>query len=218
MARLRTATCSKCGSMKITMSNGASRCVPCHRRWGREYYQRSELRRAKSRRSYVLRKYGADIPDLEQILQQQGGCCAICRRSWPLCVPQKRTRYETIFLHYLCVDHDHRTGKIRGLLCNACNAGIGFFEEDEARFAEAVRYLRRHAGGFSGRSSPNSANSRSRSTTSAGRPDDHGPTGKRLTAFETLRARAADRADIAKRPTLFDLDEGRLVTEWAVGA
>jgi len=216
MARLRTATCSKCGSMKITMPNGASRCVPCHRRWGREYYQRSELRRAKSRRSYVLRKYGADIPDLEQILHQQGGCCAICRRPWPLCVPQKRTRYETIFLHYLCVDHDHRTGKIRGLLCNACNTAIGLFEEDVTRFAEAVRYLRRHGAGFG--TYRRQRDIKGSPTTSAGRPDDHGPTGKRLTAFETLRARAADRADIAEHPTLFDLDEGRLVTEWAVGA
>jgi recombination endonuclease VII len=195
MPRQRTPNCSKCGSAKIIMSNGASRCIPCHRRWGREYYRRSELRRAKSRRSYVLRRYGVEIDDLERMLHEQGGCCAICRRPWPKCVRAKRTHYETMFFQHLCVDHDHRNGKIRGLLCNACNAGIGFFEEDVTRFAEAVRYLRRHGGGLSG----------------------HKPTGESLIAFETLRARAADRAKFATQPALFNIEESHPITQGGVG-
>jgi hypothetical protein len=131
-------------------------------------------------------------------------------------VPQKRVRYEAMFLHYLCIDHDHRTGKIRGLLCNACNAGIGFFEEDVARFAEAVRYLRRHGAGFGIYRRQRDINGSLTASTKG--PDGPGPAGNRPTAFETLRARGADRADGAKHPTLFDVDEGRPVTQWAVGA
>jgi hypothetical protein len=77
-------------------------------------------------------------------LDEQGGCCAICRQPWRACAPAKRARYESTFFQHLCIDHDHRNGNVRGLLCNACNAAIGFFEEDEQRFAEAVSYLRRH--------------------------------------------------------------------------
>jgi hypothetical protein len=123
-----------------------------------------------------------------------------------------------MFLHYLCIDHDHRNGRIRGLLCNACNTAIGLFEEDVTRFAEAVRYLRRHDGGFSVRGSPRNAIGGSRSSAATKRPRGHKPTRERLTAFETLGPRSADRVDGAKHPTLFDLDEGRLIRECAVGA
>jgi hypothetical protein len=47
-------------------------------------------------------------------------------------------------LHHLCIDHDHRTQRVRGLLCNACNALIGFSEEDGMRFVDAMFYLQMH--------------------------------------------------------------------------
>ena len=54
-------------------------------------------------------------------------------------------RYEVTFLHHLCVDHDHKSGKVRGLLCNAWNTAIGLFEEDLGRFDAAAAYLRHYA-------------------------------------------------------------------------
>jgi hypothetical protein len=145
MSRRRTPACGKCGAAKIILRSGASRCIDCHNRWSAEYYRNSSLRRDNQRRSYIKRKYGVSLDDLERLLQAQGERCAICGKSWQECAPAKRSQYEPWFLLHLCVDHDHETGKVRGLLCNGCNAGIGMFEEDLARFESAVAYLRRHA-------------------------------------------------------------------------
>jgi Recombination endonuclease VII len=94
------------------------------------------------RRTYLLRRYGSSLEDLERLLHEQRGRCAICRRHWQECTPAKRTAHETIFLQHLHVDHDHGSGTVRGLLCNACNTAIGLFEEDVPRFLSAVEYLR----------------------------------------------------------------------------
>jgi len=59
----------------------------------------------------------------------QEGRCAICKR------------HQSEFRRRLDVDHSHSTGKVRGLLCVACNRGIGFFEESAARLVAAVTYL-----------------------------------------------------------------------------
>lgn len=143
MAKPRTSHCSICGAEKIRLKSGASRCSSCHNRRGREYYHSSALRRHKDRCAYLLRRYGLTYDNLERILSEQGDSCAICRKHWTSCKSAKRARDENIFLHYLCVDHDHRRNTVRGLLCNACNTAIGLFEEEPVRFEAAVAYLRR---------------------------------------------------------------------------
>ena len=55
--------------------------------------------------------------------------CGLFTMLARLCGRCKRVRHEVTFLQYLYVDHDHRTGRVRGLLCNACNTAIGLFEE-----------------------------------------------------------------------------------------
>jgi len=88
-----------------------------------------------------LRRYRITLEALERLLHEQDGRCAICRKPWRCCKPAKRARDENRFLHHLCVDHDHESGQVRGLLCNACNTGIGVFEDDPTRLLNAIAYL-----------------------------------------------------------------------------
>jgi len=93
------------------------------------------------RRTYVLRTYGVSLEQLEKLLFEQVGTCAICLTPWKACVPAKMTLYESTFLNHLCVDHNHATGAVRGLLCNACNTALGLFCDDPGRLQRAITYL-----------------------------------------------------------------------------
>ncbi len=82
------------------------------------YYQRSRERRLALQRRI---NYGCDQATYDSLLARQGGVCAICRKP-ETSVRNGRTKY-------LAVDHDHRTGRIRGLLCERHNIGIGNFKD-----------------------------------------------------------------------------------------
>jgi len=86
------------------------------------------------RRLQLRRKYGISLEDFDRLLAEQLGACAVCGR-----IPN-----ET-----LCVDHSHRTGKVRGLLCRRCNAGLGCYDDQPGFMGKAAAYLeyweRRHA-------------------------------------------------------------------------
>lgn len=84
------------------------------------------------------------MSQLEQLLLLQRECCAICHRHWTICAVAKHSRYEIIFLQHLYVDHDHSTGKVRGLLCNNCNTAIALLNEDPDRMESAKEYVRKH--------------------------------------------------------------------------
>lgn len=71
--------------------------------------------------------YNITIDDYRELLQKQGYRCAICRK------PHHRDA--------LVVDHDHATGAVRGLLCGACNTGLGMFRDDMRALERAVAYL-----------------------------------------------------------------------------
>src|ERR1700723_1902898 len=76
----------------------------------------------KNHESYgqrYLRRYGLTKNDYEQQLEFQGGCCAICKKA-----PKGKR---------LAVDHRHATRAPRGLLCEACNHGLGKFDDDPSR-------------------------------------------------------------------------------------
>jgi hypothetical protein len=133
--------CGICGTLKVVIGNGTRRCMPCSRRRGREYYHKSLTNRDNKRRSHLRRRYGIALEALKELFDRQLMACAICRKHWRECVPAKRVRHEESFLQYLCVDHDHRSGRVRGLLCNACNTAIGLFEEDIERLKTAIAYV-----------------------------------------------------------------------------
>lgn len=79
----------------------------------------------RSKESRLLRKYNLSLTELEQLELSQGGCCAICGNS----------------AVGLAVDHDHKTGKVRGLLCRFCNTGLGLFLDNPKYLKSAVSYL-----------------------------------------------------------------------------
>lgn len=78
---------------------------------------------------HVMRTYGVTVEQYREMLARQGGVCAVCQRE-----PDDAARS-------LCVDHDHETGAVRGLLCRPCNAAIGLLEEDPDRLRAALAYL-----------------------------------------------------------------------------
>lgn len=77
------------------------------------------------RNNTFLKDFGISVDDYERIYAIQGGACFICRDSHNI----------------LNVDHDHKTNKIRGLLCTPCNLGLGFFKEDIKMMNNAITYL-----------------------------------------------------------------------------
>src|SRR5262249_30187058 len=88
--------------------------------------------RAKSlsdvRRRRLKRLYGISLEDYERLLARQNGACGICRRK------SKRM---------LCVDHCHKTGRVRGLLCVRCNTGLGLYKDDPSIMRRGADYLER---------------------------------------------------------------------------
>ena len=88
-------------------------------------------------RENMLRRYeGMDITKYTQMLIDQGSVCAACNQ------PETVTRNGKV--RWLCVDHDHETNAVRGLLCVACNTAIGYAKDDPARLEACAAYLRRH--------------------------------------------------------------------------
>lgn len=85
----------------------------------------------------LQRKYGLTTYDLQAMAEAQDHKCAICGS------PETVTRSGLV--KHLAVDHDHKTGKIRELLCDACNTGLGKFKDDEDILLKAIAYLRKHA-------------------------------------------------------------------------
>jgi hypothetical protein len=99
----------------------------------------------KSRRRLQLKtRFGISLEDYDALLAKQNGACAICKK--------KSARS-------LCVDHCHATGLIRGLLCNKCNRGMGFFEDDAARLRKATAYLKASRAAHVANASPTPAHS-----------------------------------------------------------
>jgi hypothetical protein len=123
------------------MANGAQRCRSCRKRWSNRDYAQNPKSREKRRLYYVLREYGKSLEELETLLRTQNESCAICLRHWTNCPAPRPSRYEDGFLQHLYVDHDHTTGKVRGLLCHGCNGAIGLFKDDPDIADAAAAYL-----------------------------------------------------------------------------
>jgi len=86
--------------------------------------------------SHLRGRFSIGLGEYNQMVVDQGNKCAICHR------PERQLRKG--MLKALAVDHCHKTGKNRQLLCTDCNKGIGIFEEDTDRLLSAISYLNKH--------------------------------------------------------------------------
>jgi hypothetical protein len=102
----------------------------------RRFHVNGEKKCVRTRQWTLKYKFGMSFDDLLAMLDRQNWQCAVC--------PAKITvsSYEKTKADVACVDHNHATGAVRGLLCNACNKGIGSLGDDPDRLENAARYLR----------------------------------------------------------------------------
>ena len=129
-----TKFCKDCGQTKPlddfyknrTQAQGRQAyCKPCWRLRSQATYKRINYRHHRTSR---LRKlYGITMDDYDQLLAAQGGGCAICGGA-----DEGRN---------LAVDHCHDNSKVRGLLCRACNQGLGQFRDRPDLLNKAAQYL-----------------------------------------------------------------------------
>jgi len=143
--------CTKCGEVKPSScfskdrklrSGLMSRCKKCMSAYFKVWYAtnknspewvaRKRLR-GERRREHTLRKFGLTSATYDALLEKQKGVCAICKK------PEEAERKGRVF--NLAVDHNHRTGKIRGLLCCRCNRLLGRIENNPDWLAQALEYL-----------------------------------------------------------------------------
>ena len=83
-------------------------------------HRKSQLRQRRKR------EYGISDQDMLDMLEKQSNSCAICRKE----------------ISWNChVDHCHKTGIVRGLLCASCNKGLGLFGDDTTKLKNAIKYL-----------------------------------------------------------------------------
>jgi len=75
-----------------------------------------------------LRRRGATQDMYNAMYEAQKGCCALCNE------PEEK-------FSWLCIDHDHETGKIRGLLCPNCNRGLGLLKDNANLLQKAAEYI-----------------------------------------------------------------------------
>lgn len=92
------------------------------------------------RRHKLKMRFGLTYNDYLNKHREQGGKCAICGRVI-LTLSTDVGRQGKV--DSACLDHCHRTGKVRGLLCKNCNTGIGLLQESEAALKGAIKYLRK---------------------------------------------------------------------------
>ena len=145
---ITTKVCSKCKEVKSLDSffrcrqrsvNKAAYCKICSRQWARDnkdkintYARAYRARHPQQVRDYVRKleyknDFGITLADYDRMFENQKGFCAICQR------------HQSCFSRRLAVDHDHITGKIRGLLCDPCNRGMGMLKEHNLQ--RALDYL-----------------------------------------------------------------------------
>lgn len=95
-----------------------------------------KLEQKKRSLRHVLRRRGMAESDYQKMVEDQNNLCAICGKA--------ETKIKRHQVCRLSLDHDHETGAIRGLLCDSCNRGLGFFGDSTTNLWRAFNYLTNH--------------------------------------------------------------------------
>jgi len=134
-----TRVCRKCSQSKpieefhwLSGHRGHRRiCKSCD-------YEAAKLRKqaapAQRNYSHIRRMYGIDEAGFSELLNQSNGKCAICDKELDVTIRSNRP-------NKMQIDHDHITGKVRGLLCFTCNTAIGKMQDSPALLRKAASYL-----------------------------------------------------------------------------
>jgi len=136
--------CLNCGKpIPAEGQRRPDRCLECRRTNRRAISRKAEKTRysAGIRRrldTNLRREYGIDLAEYEDMYTAQNGLCAICGIG----IPKKDGKNGR---GKFAIDHDHDTGKVRGILCAFCNFGIGNFKESVKTLESAILYLRHHS-------------------------------------------------------------------------
>lgn len=124
---INSRTCIKCKETKhidqfYTNRHGTrTDCKQCFRQTQRDY-------RKRTGKSSHRQSLGIDQRTYEFGYKNRKGCCDICGK----------------FFEVLCLDHDHKTKQIRGLICQMCNRGLGHFKDNIELLRNAVKYMESH--------------------------------------------------------------------------
>ncbi len=139
--------CSRCGEVKLSAGfyyrRHGSRwcwhrvCRACTRTESRQWRKDNiDRHRLNQRRCRLKKQFGITPEVYEGMLAAQEGKCRICSR-----LPSENYRYDHERQFPFCVDHDHATGRIRGLLCHHCNTLLGLAKDDPDILRRAIEYL-----------------------------------------------------------------------------
>lgn len=124
--------CSFCHSKRnkekrATDPEFVKRCRERSRQYRKDHPEKC---RRGVRNATLKKKYGIGVDEYDKILREQRGTCAICDRT-----------DSGVGHPNLHVDHNHKTGGVRGLLCQPCNTAIGMFRDKTALLKNAIAYL-----------------------------------------------------------------------------
>ncbi len=130
----------KCGACKETKDMSSfnkhskrydgrqSECRECHSK--RNAANQAALTPRERKHYRIKSDYGIPIETYDQMIISQNGCCASCKHP---------------FLRTPDIDHNHVSGKVRGLLCHNCNTALGMLQEDAAKCFSLAEYIRTHS-------------------------------------------------------------------------
>lgn len=132
-------SCVKCVS---TANSYRKNNRPKFRETEKKYWGKNQEKyKEKNLRHHLKDSHNISIERFKELEKGQDGVCAICFRP---------ASGNHILTSRLFVDHNHQTGKIRGLLCGLCNTAIGHFKEDITILHSAISYLNKHLSEASG--------------------------------------------------------------------
>lgn len=139
--------CSICGGPKVRLGGKQKRlsCKPCAAEKGRLYreinkhrlHERKSLYRLNNKHIWKANslkiQYGLSLEQYRKMLKEQNNTCKSCKKS------ETSTRAGKVL--DLSVDHDHKTGRVRALLCGACNTSLGLLKEDFYKILDLAKYI-----------------------------------------------------------------------------